>query len=121
MKKKIKSKKVSIYFRGFLKGIKILLLYFLALFLIYSIIAVFLLLIGNNFDEMKEILLVKWEVHLRLLSSGIGFLTVYWLIRKYNLMIAWILPAIFFSAYIIPFMMGQVELKKLDKSSKSAH
>lgn len=96
---------VKTYCVGFIKGIGIIILYYLI-----SILYIFLISMLQNIP-LAEVGRVD-GLQIQVVNWLFGLAVVFYLVNKHKLMKAWLLLGMLFTILTVPFLMGNIELQK---------
>ncbi len=104
----VNNKRLAAYVRGFGKGLLFVLADFLILFC-YSL----LLLQFKKFsaNQIQQVI----DIKLQIMNWMLGLAIVFYVVSKYKLMKSWLVLALIFNVLVVPFMLGDLELKKSSK------
>ncbi len=104
--KKLSSLQIfQIYLKGFLKGVGIIIVYYLFLIIYLGIV------LQLQEPSTRNVLQVI-DARFYLLSWLYGLALVYYFVKRYKLLHSWIVLGLFISIYALPFMLGNAELQK---------
>jgi hypothetical protein len=94
------------YMKGVAKGFGLLAIYFIA----NCIYALILMRINNlPIEELRKVLDYRYSI----VAWLSGLCIIYYLVHKHKLMKGWLLIGALFTVYLLPLIMGSIELQKL--------